>query len=108
MCEGPVDAIHIDGCAILGSEISEQQSMLLNRLGKDIIVVPDRDKAGSKLVERAIELGYQVSMPDWSQDICDIGDAVSKYGRLYTLHSIAVAAEDSALKIRLRAKKWFT
>ena len=46
-------------------------------------------------------------MPDWSQDICDIGDAVSKYGRLYTLHSIAVAAEESALKIRLRAKKWF-
>ena len=107
ICEGPIDAIHIDGCAILGSEISEQQSMLLNRLGKDIIVVPDRDKAGSKLVERAIELGYQVSMPDWSQDICDIGDAVSKYGRLYTLHSIAVAAEESALKIRLRAKKWF-
>ena len=31
ICEGPIDAIHIDGCAILGSEISEQQSMLLNK-----------------------------------------------------------------------------
>ena len=107
VCEGPIDAIHIEGCALLGSEISEQQALLLNRLGKDIIIVPDRDKAGSKLVERAIELGYQVSMPDWSQDITDIGEAVSKYGRLYTLHSIAVVAEESALKIRLRAKKWF-
>jgi len=81
--------------------------MLLNRLNKDIIVVPDRDKAGSKLVERAIELGFSVSMPDWAEGINDIGDAVQRYGRLYTLHSIAMQAEDSALKIRLRAKKWF-
>jgi phenylalanyl-tRNA synthetase beta subunit len=81
--------------------------MLLNRLQKQIIVVPDRDKAGSKLVERAIELGWSVSMPEWAHDINDIGDAVQRYGRLYTLHSIATSADESPLKIRLRAKKWF-
>ena len=107
VCEGQLDAIHVDGTALGGSEISDQQVMLLNRLNKDIIVVPDRDKAGSKLVERAIELGWQVSLPDWNQDINDIGDAVDKYGRLYTLYSIVNAAEDSPLKIRLKAKKWF-
>ena len=107
VCEGQLDAIHVDGTALGGSEISDQQVMLLNRLNKDIIVVPDRDKAGSKLVERAIELGWQVSLPDWDQDINDIGDAVDKYGRLYTLYSIVNAAEDSPLKIRLKAKKWF-
>jgi hypothetical protein len=107
VCEGQVDAIHIDGCALGGSEINDQQAMLLNRLAKDIIVVPDRDSAGSKLVERAIELGWGVSLPEWSQEVNDIGDAVSKYGRLYTLYSIANAAESSPLKIRLRAKKWF-
>jgi len=108
LCEGQIDALHIDGCALGGSEISDQQTMLLNKLQRDIIVIPDRDKAGSKLVERAIELGWQVSMPEWSQDITDISEAVSKYGRLYVLHSIVVAAEESPLKIRLRAKKWFT
>ena len=46
-------------------------------------------------------------MPEWHQDINDIGDAVDKYGRLYTLHSIAIAMEESPLKIKLRAKKWF-
>ena len=107
VCEGQIDAIHIEGCALGGSEISDQQSMLLNRLQKDIIVVPDRDKAGSKLVERAIELGWHVSLPTWPDGINDIGDAVDKYGRLYTLHSIASEATDSALKIRLKAKKWF-
>ena len=108
VCEGQIDAIHIEGCALGGSEISDQQALVLNRLQKQIIVVPDRDKAGSKLVERAIELGWAVSMPEWATDINDIGDAVQRYGRLYTLHSIATAAEESPLKIRLRAKKWFT
>jgi hypothetical protein len=107
VCEGPVDAIHVDGCALTGSEISDQQALLINRLAKDIYVVPDRDKAGSKLVERAIELGWGVSLPEWDADINDIGDAVAKYGRLYTLYSIASAGETSPLKIRLRAKKWF-
>ena len=107
LVEGQVDAIHVDGCAIGGSEINEQQALLLNRLQKQIIVVPDRDKSGSKLVEQAIDYGWSVSLPEWSQEIIDVGDAVSKYGRLYALHSIVSASEDSALKIRLRAKKWF-
>ena len=107
VCEGQLDAINIDGCALGGSEISEQQVMLLKQLNKDIIIVPDRDNAGSKLVEQAINLGFSVSMPDWDEDINDIGDAVNKYGRLYTLYSIVNVAEESPLKIRLKAKKWF-
>jgi len=108
LCEGPIDALHVDGCALTGSDIGDAQALLLNRLQKDIYVVPDRDKAGSKLVEQAIDRGWSVSMPDWSSDIKDIGDAVNKHGRLYTLYSIASAAEYSPLKIRLKAKKWFT
>jgi hypothetical protein len=108
LVEGPVDAIHVDGCALTGSEINDQQAILINRLNKDVIVVPDRDPAGSKLIEAAIERGWGVSMPNWGSGIKDVGDAVNKYGRLYTLYSIASAAESSPLKIRLRAKKWFT
>lgn len=108
VCEGPLDAIHIEGVALLGSEIKDQQALLINsKLGKETIVVPDRDKAGSKLVEQAIDLGWSVSMPNWASDINDIGDAVKRYGRIYTLHSIVTHAESSALKIRLRAKQWF-
>ena len=76
VCEGPIDALYIDGVALLGSEAKDQQALLINRLNKDIIVVPDRDQAGSKLVEQAIDLGWGVSMPNWEQDITDIGEAV--------------------------------
>ena len=106
--EGVLDAIHIDGVALLTNEISEQQSMFLRRLNREIIVVPDRDQAGRNLIERSIELGYSVSMPDWKENIKDISDAVLEYGQLYTLYSIVSAAESSPLKIRLKEKRWFT
>jgi len=105
--EGPIDAIQIEGVSIMGSEISEQQAMIINRLNRDVIVVPDRDSKGKALAEQSMELGWQVSMPDWESDIKDISDAVERYGRLYTLYSIANAAESSHLKIKLRIKKWF-
>lgn len=106
--EGPIDAIYTDGTALLGSEINDQQALLINRLNKDVIVVPDRDKAGKRLVEDAISRGWHVSMPEWEADINDTGQAVERYGRLYALYSIIKAAESSPLKNRLRAKKWFT
>jgi hypothetical protein len=107
LTEGPIDAIHLDGISPMGSEISEQQVMLINRLNKDIIVLPDRDKKGKDLVEFAIEQGWGVAMPEWDSHIKDASDAVLKYGRLYTLYSVVSAAETSPLKIRLRAKKWY-
>ena len=107
LTEGPIDAIHIEGIALLGSEIKDQQALLINRLNREVIVLPDRDDAGKKLVEQAIDFGWGVSMPEWKPGIKDVNDAVLEYGKLYTLYSIVNAAETSPLKIRLRAKKWF-
>ena len=106
-CEGPFDAISIDGCAILGAEIKDSQNWLLKQLGKEIILVPDRDHEGPRTVEQAIEYGWSVSMPDWPEGIKDVNDAIVKLGRLATLWLIANAKESNSLKIQLRAKKWF-
>lgn len=105
--EGPIDALHIDGVALMRAEINDQQAMLIDRLNKDTILLPDRDDTGAALVEQAISREWSVSMPEWAPDIKDVNDAVLRYGRLYTLYSIVSAAESSPLKIRLRAKKWY-
>jgi len=105
--EGPIDASHLGGVAFNGSEISDQQALLINRLNKDVIVVPDRNNKGMGLMEQAIEQEWGVSLPDWPEDVEDVDDCVSKYGKLYALYSVVSAAETSPLKIRLRAKKWF-
>jgi DNA primase len=104
---GPIAAIYIKGVALMGSEIKDQQALLINRLGKQAVLVPDRDSAGSKLVEPAIEQGWSVSMPEWPEGVKDVGEAVERYGRLYALYMIISALEESPLKIRLRAKQWF-
>ena len=107
VCEGPFDALSIDGCAILGAEIHDSQNWLLRQLGKELILVPDRDHEGFKTVERAIELGWSVSMPDWPGGIKDVNDAVRKIGKLATMYLIVQAKESYHLKIQLAAKKWF-
>ena len=105
--EGPFDALSIDGCALLGAEIKDSQNWLLKQLGKEIILVPDRDKAGLQTLEQALEFGWSVSMPDWPDGVKDINDAVVNLGRLATLWLITSAKESNSLKIQLRAKKWF-
>ena len=107
VCEGPFDAISIDGCALLGAEIKDSQNWLLKQLGKEIVLVPDRDHEGPKTVEQAIEYGWSVSMPEWPEGVKDVNDAVVRLGRLATLYLIVTAKEANALKIRLRAKQWF-
>ena len=105
--EGPFDAIAVEGVALLGSEIKDQQSLLINTLNTKVIIVPDRDDAGKHMVEQAIDLKWGVSMPVWDKDIKDVNEAVQKYGKIYTLHSIIASAEFNELKIKLGAKKWF-
>jgi len=105
--EGPFDALSIDGCALLGAEIKDSQNWLLKQLGKEIILVPDRDHEGPKTVEQAIEFGWSVSMPDWPEGVKDVNDALCKLGKLATLWLIISAKESNSLKIQLRAKKWF-
>jgi len=106
--EGPIDAILLDGIAFLGSEVKQQQSLLINSIGKKIIVIPDRDAAGEKLIIDAMEQGWSVSMPEWEPNIKDINDAVIKYGRLYTLYTVINSAEEQQLKIKLKMKKWLS
>jgi hypothetical protein len=107
VCEGPFDALSISGCALLGAEIKDSQNWLLKQLGKELVLVPDRDKAGLGTLEQAIEMGWSVSMPDWPEGVKDVNDAVVKLGRLATLWLIVTAKESNSLKIQLRAKKWF-
>ena len=107
VCEGPFDAISIDGCALLGAEIKDSQNWLLKQLGKEIVLVPDRDKAGLLTLEQALDYGWSVSMPDWPDNVKDINDAIIKIGRLATLYKIIQAKEANPLKIQLKAKKWF-
>jgi len=104
--EGPFDAITVSGVSILGSEINDIQRELIDGLGRKVIVVPDRDAPGEKLINQAIEFGWSVAFPDWDEKVEDVADAVLKYGRLFTIQSILKTTESNKFKIDLKRKMY--
>ena len=104
--EGPFDAITTSGVSILGSEINDIQRELIEGLNRKIIVVPDRDRPGEKLINQAIEFGWSVAFPEWHDSVEDTADAVLKYGRLFTIQSILKTTESNKFKIDLKRKMY--
>ena len=104
--EGPFDAITVSGVSILGSEINDTQKELINNLGRKVIVVPDRDAPGQKLIDQSIEFGWSVAFPEWQKGVDDVADAVLKYGRLFVIQSILKTTESNKLKIDLKRKMY--
>lgn len=102
--EGEFDALLTGGLALGSNNLSDRQAQLIEDLNIEPIVVPDHDKAGKQLAEQAANYGWNVSFPEW-EGCKDVSDAVSKYGRLFTVHSILQAVEHSPTKIRLLSRK---
>jgi hypothetical protein len=103
--EGIFDAISMNGCALTHNTINDNQVGVLKKLGKRIIVVPDQDKTGLEICDRALELGFDVSLPNLADDVKDANDALIKYGRLATLLSILECATSSKIKIEMMRTK---
>lgn len=98
--EGVLDAKSVDGVSTLG-ELGQTKIDIINRLQKEIIVCPDRDKKGWDLVKAAIDNNWMVSFPKWGPNIKDSAHASEIYGRLLTTHSIISSAVSGKEKIEL-------
>jgi hypothetical protein len=107
VCEGAFDAMSVDGCATLGSTISEAQANLIETLNKPVIVVPDLDKSGASMIDHAIKYHWSVSFPVWFETCKDINQALIKYGRLFTIKAILDSVETSRLRIEIMKRRWF-
>ena len=87
------------------NEPNDAQIARLTALNKEIIVVPDKDRPGAKMLKSAITNGWSASLPPWGDDIKDVADAVKKYGRLYVLATILHYKVSGEIKINLMKKK---
>ena len=102
--EGIFDAISISGCAVMHNKINDLQAQQLKQQYKEVIVVPDQDKAGLKLIDDAIKYGFNVSIPEWQDDIKDVNDSVVHNGKVKTLLDIIQNKNASSIKIKLARK----
>ena len=106
VCEGIFDALSVDGVAVMKSDVTQQQIELIESLDKEIIVVPDWNKSGARLIDVALANKWSVSFPVWAETCTDINEAVVKYGKLFVLTTILDSVERSQLKIKLLKKKY--
>ena len=103
--EGIFDALSISGLACMHETISKDQAQLLKQLKRRIIVVPDQDRAGLSIIDAAVEHKFEVSIPEWPEDIKDVNDAVVRFGVAQTLQQIHQHAERSKIKIEMAKKR---
>lgn len=103
--EGVFDALAINGLAVLHNDVNATQAQVIKSLNKNITVVPDQDQAGMALVNKAIELGWAVSIPEWPNGIKDVNDAVIYMGKVATLLTILNARETNKYKIEIKRKQ---
>ena len=103
--EGIFDALSISGLACMHETISKEQAQLLKQLKRRIIVVPDQDRAGLSIIDAAVEHKFEVSIPEWPEDVKDVNDAVVRFGVAQTLQQIHQNAERSKIKIEMFKKR---
>ena len=104
VCEGPFDALAVGGVALLTNDVADQQSRIINSLGHEVIVIPDQDKAGLVLINRAIENGWSVAFPNWDNDVKDVADAVLRYGKLFVIVDAIKTAQSGEIKLTMAKK----
>jgi hypothetical protein len=105
--EGEYDALSISGLSVGSNRISDNQADVIESLGKEVIVVPDRDKAGKDLEIAASDRGYSVSFPKWDDDVKDVSKAVEKYGTLFALKNIIENREPNKIKLKVMGKYYY-
>jgi hypothetical protein len=105
LVEGQFDAIAVDAAAIMTNEPNDVQCRRIQNLGKPVIAVPDADAAGARIINTALEQGWSVSVPPWTEHYKDAAAAVKALGRPYVLWSIVHHATDQGLKLQLLQKK---
>ena len=108
VCEGPFDALAVGGVALLTNEVSELQARIINSIGKQVIVIPDQDKAGTVLIDQARDLGWSIAFPTWDSNVKDCADAVSKYGKLFVVVDAIMTATTNPAKIEIEKRKLLT
>ena len=97
--EGQFDAYAVGGVGLLTNEIAQQQAHIINQLGKEVIVIPDQDKAGLMLIKQAIDYDWAVAFPNWGDVVKDVADAVLKYGKLFVIVDAIKTAQRGEIKI---------
>lgn len=101
--ESPMDAIPLQGVATRTNSPTVKQVNLLKLCGREPIMIPDMVQGeANRYLSIAEENNWYVSVPDWAGRLKDVGEAVQKYGLLWTIETITTAKTKNYTTARIR------
>lgn len=91
--EGAMDAIHVNGVAVMEDNLSEQQIDILNKSPRRKVVVPDQNQQRTRGKGNLVELGvYQegwgLALPQLGSGTKDLSEGIKRYGKLHVIKSL--------------------
>jgi hypothetical protein len=105
--EGFFDAIHIEGVAVFGNEMTQQQILYLNSSPRKKVVIPDRTGDGGLLAMQGLNQGWSVSVLPFNE--CkDVNDAIVRYGKLFVIKTLIdniVSGFEATVRVDLLCEK---
>lgn len=110
LVEGVLDAMAIGAVGFLGNKLSNDQLAWIRQSGKEVILLPDFDKAGLDIdnedsaINTAIANNWAVSFPNWSEYAKDAQESVNVYGKLATVCGIVQGATNYRVDILTKAR----
>lgn len=87
--EGFFDAFHLKGVCLMENNATVNQLDMLRRSKRKKVFVPDKKSDSSKVIDAFIKEGWYVSVPEIGAGCKDIDDSIRKFGKLYTLQTVA-------------------
>lgn len=106
--EGIFDALHVNGCAILGSSLSEEQLKRLRHAYRTPCLIVDPDKNGIKLAKRFLEEGWDITFANELSGMpMDTDAAIKQYGKLFVFHQLGrnrTSDQANLLKFQVRIR----
>lgn len=117
--EGPIDAALAGGVSANRHTLTDKQIQLLLKAkerGKEIVIVPDRDKDGINAIKQALEHGFSVSFPEFGNKfypggivkrVKDLDEACNTYGRLFCVQLIYSSICKDPVQIQYKMTTWF-
>lgn len=92
--EGAMDAIHVDGVAVMENNLSASQIEILNRSSRRKVIVPDVPQHTTKVKENRLiqlgvfEQGWGIAIPELGTGSKDLCEGIKRYGKLFVLKSL--------------------
>ena len=112
VCEGALDALSLgdNAIAVLQNYLSGERQKTIKYYSqfKNLIFLPDKDKAGKKLIEQLLEMRipFSCSFPQCFGECKDAAEAVAKRGQLFTLYDIMNNIETNPMLIKVKLNQW--